>query len=81
VLIAGGFEDLGLVAGQVVEEFDPATSMFAVPFNGSQDATLSIARGGHAMAPVPGGRAVMAGGLGPDGLLGSAEVYTSEPNE
>jgi hypothetical protein len=70
LVIAGGFIDLLLTPGQAVEAFDPTTSALTNPTN------LSISRGGHATLSVTGGRALIAGGLGPDGLLGSAELFT-----
>ncbi|MBW1808036.1 MAG: hypothetical protein JRJ87_07540 [Deltaproteobacteria bacterium] len=70
LVIAGGFIDLLLTPGQTVEAFDPTTSALSNPTN------LSISRGGHVTLRVTGGRALIAGGLGPDGLLGSAELFT-----
>jgi len=81
VLIAGGFTDLALQPGQVVEEFDPGTGSFSVPVNSSGNAALSTPRGGHAAVQVQGGRALITGGIGSEGLLGSAEIYTPAPKE
>ncbi|MFC1654727.1 hypothetical protein ACFL2F_02880, partial [Myxococcota bacterium] len=76
LLVAGGFVDLSLTPGQVVEVFDPASTAFSVPFAGGVDTALSTPRGGHSTIAVSGGRAICAGGLGSDGLLGSAEIFT-----
>jgi hypothetical protein len=76
LLVAGGFVDLSLTPGQVVELFDPAATEFWVPFVGGVDTALSRPRGGHGAIAVSGGRALCAGGLGAEGLLGSAEVFT-----
>ena len=75
-MIAGGFVDLSLTPGQTVEVFDPSNTTFSVPFAGGVDTTLSKPRGGHSAIAVSGGRALCAGGLGSDGLLGSAEIFT-----
>jgi hypothetical protein len=72
VLMAGGFVDLSLTPGQAVDLFDPTGSM-------QSPTALSVARGGQASLGITGGRALIAGGLGPDGLLGSAELFTSDP--
>jgi hypothetical protein len=76
LLVAGGFVDLSLTPGQVVEVFDPTDTTFSIPFAGGIDTTLSKPRGGHGAIAVSGGRAICAGGLGTDGLLGSAEIFT-----
>lgn len=76
LLVAGGFVDLALTPGQVLEMFDPAATEFRVPYAGGADAALSTPRGGHGAIAVSGGRALCAGGLGPEGLLGSAEIFT-----
>jgi hypothetical protein len=76
LLVAGGFEDLALTPSQVLEVFDPSESTFTIPFAGGIDTTLSKPRGGHGAIAVSGGRAICAGGLGTDGLLGSAEIFT-----
>jgi len=76
LLVAGGFEDLELAPSQAIEVFDPSESTFAIPFAGGIDTTLSTPRGGHGAIAVSGGRAICAGGLGTDGLLGSAEIFT-----
>jgi hypothetical protein len=62
--------DLGLTPGQEIELFDPSTSRFSASY------ALSTPRGGLGAFAVSGGRALCAGGLGPDGLLGSAEIFT-----
>jgi hypothetical protein len=83
VLLAGGFVDLSLLPGQVLEEFDPNTrpGSFSIPLNDSGNAALSTPRGGQSVVRVLGGRALVSGGLGNDGLLGSAEIYTPVPKE
>ena len=76
LLVAGGFEDLALTPGQMLEVFDPSTTTFSVPLAGGTDTALSTPRGGHGAIAVSGGRAICAGGVGADGLLGSAEIFT-----
>jgi hypothetical protein len=76
LLISGGFVDLSLTPGQALELFNPADTTFSVPFAGGTDTTLSTPRGGHSTIAISGGRALCAGGLGSDGLLGSAEIFT-----
>jgi hypothetical protein len=76
LLVAGGFEDLALTPSQVLEVFDPSDATFSIPFSGGVDTALSTPRGGHGAIAVSGGRAICAGGLGTDGLLGSAEIFT-----
>lgn len=78
VLLAGGFTDLDLTPLDTMEVYHPASGGFGLP---AGDAAMSVARGGHAVMPVSGGRALMAGGIGPSGLLGSAELYTPAPGE
>jgi hypothetical protein len=76
LLVAGGFVDLSLTPGQVVELFDPAATEFSIPYAGGSDTALSRPRGGHGTIALSGGRALCAGGLGAEGLLGSAEIFT-----
>jgi len=75
VLLAGGYSDLDLAPDDKVETFDPSGS-FSAPGTG-----LSVARGGHAVLATEGGRALVVGGMGPDGFLGSGEIFTPEPKE
>jgi hypothetical protein len=76
VLLAGGFSDLAATPSADLELFDPLTDRFEQPVGPSGDVSLSVARAGAALIGLPGGRALLAGGLGPQGLLGSAEVFS-----
>ncbi|HUU02250.1 MAG TPA: hypothetical protein VM425_12470 [Myxococcota bacterium] len=69
LVMAGGFGDLALNPLQSIDAFDPQGELAGI-------VPLSVARGGAAVLGVTGGRALLAGGLGPDGLLGSAELFT-----
>jgi len=73
VLLAGGYADLDMTPQAAVDIFSPAGAF-------SAGADLSVARGGHAAVDA-GGRALLAGGQGPDGLLASGEIYTPVPGE
>jgi hypothetical protein len=76
VLIAGG---LGTGGGQplaTAEIFDPATNTFSSAGLG----TMAAGRMQAAGAPLPNGRALLAGGAGPAGELSSAEIFTPAPN-
>ncbi|HSA24425.1 MAG TPA: hypothetical protein P5076_23390, partial [Myxococcota bacterium] len=78
VLVAGGFSDLGGTPSDSLELFALLTNQFDVPVGASGSVRLSVPRAGLAAASIPGGRALFAGGLGPDGLLGSAELFTPD---
>ncbi len=73
VLLAGGYADLDLTPQSAVDIFSPAGAF-------SAGADLSVARGGHA-AVAAGGRALLVGGQGPDGMLASGEIFTPAPSE
>jgi len=76
LLVAGGFEDLSLAPSQAIELFSPSDTTFSIPVAGGTETALSTPRGGHGAIAAGGGRAICAGGLGTDGLLGSAEIFT-----
>jgi len=78
VVLAGGFSDLGRTPTESLELFDLLTDQFDVPVGGAGSVRLSVARAGAAGLSIPGGRALWIGGLGPDGLLGSAELFTPD---
>ncbi len=80
LLLAGGFEDLLMNSTNSVEVFDPA-STFRLADGGSGAIFLSTARAGHACVPFPGGRVLLMGGMGPDGLLSSGEIFTAIPSD
>jgi len=69
LVMAGGFGNLSLDPVQSIDAFDPQGELNGI-------GPLSVARGGAAVLGVTGGRALLAGGLGPEGLLGSAELFT-----
>ncbi len=73
VLIAGGSSS-GSAVLQSAEVFDPATGAFtALP---ASDATeLQTARYNFAAVPLPGGKILIAGGVGTAGVLASAEIF------
>ncbi len=73
LLISGGFKNLFLSSSASLESFDPSDSTMSSPTE------LSVARAGHVAIDVNGSRSLLAGGLGPDGLLGSAELFTPDP--
>jgi hypothetical protein len=76
VLLAGGFTDLDLTPDASVEIFDPAGASF-----GQAGTDLSVARGGHGMVALDGGRALLVGGQGPEGPLASGEIFTPLPSQ
>ena len=81
LLLAGGFSDLALTPADGLEIFDPRTSEFSRPGPAGAQITLSVARGGHAAVGFAGARVLMVGGLGPEGLLGSGEIFTARETE
>ena len=70
LVMTGGFTDLMLTPGQTLDAFEPSGEMK------SDMTSLSVARAGHAVIDVTGGRVLMAGGIGPEDLLRSAELFT-----
>jgi hypothetical protein len=78
LLLAGGFSDLAGTPTDSLELFAPLTSQFDVPVGPSGSVRLSVPRAGASAAPIAGGRALFVGGIGPDGLLGSAELFTPD---
>jgi hypothetical protein len=78
ILVMGGSNASGTVLTSA-EAFDPATGQFSSAGIGSMNA----ARFGHAAAPLPGGRVLVAGGdgsLGIGGELSSAEIFQYLPD-
>lgn len=80
ILLAGGFESLAMNPSNSVEIFDPA-STFRLADGGSGAISLSTPRAGHACVEIPGGRAVLIGGMGPEGVLASGEIFTPVPHD
>ena len=76
VLVAGGYSSAGPVLASA-EVFNPATNTFTSAGIGS----MGTARGGHAAAPLPDGRVLIAGGIGVGGAsLSSVEVFNPATN-
>ncbi len=75
ILLSGGFTDLALTPSDSIEQFDPITNSFYLP---SGSAVISVARGGHSVVALIGERALLAGGIGPDRLQKTAELFTSD---
>ncbi len=80
ILLAGGFADLAMTPSNSVEVFDPATT-FRLADGGAGAVFLSTPRAGNSCVAFPGGRVLLMGGMGPDGILASGEVFTSIPSE
>ncbi|RLB57030.1 MAG: hypothetical protein DRI34_08255 [Deltaproteobacteria bacterium] len=69
LVLAGGFGDEQLTPSREIEVFDPQGELAAA-------GQTSVERAGHAAVPLVGGQVLLAGGLGPQDVLRSAELFT-----
>ena len=70
VLVSGGYGFAGSVIQNTAEVYDAATDSWT-----RTRGNLNAARGHHTATRLRDGKVLLAGGLGPRGILGSAEVY------